>query len=469
LWDARDRLRPHREPEIHRVDLSAPLLSILAWGAEPQTFEWFDRPGDDRIAAAMSLLSRLGAVEHGRLTAVGRLLQRIPLHPRLARVLLAAHGSFEGCAACAWLSEPAAIERQPATTSDLLPILDRWQQMPRHLRDTAQNLQQLARAVLGEGFRDRIDEIDFRRALLAGYPDRVARRRPQTAQMAQHEYKVTLATGHGAVIARESGVHDGEWLIALDVTSGRASLRLRSGQAATTQALVRLASRIEPEWLTPTRSELRVELDRESGAVKAHAVDWYEEVMLREHPVAVPAADRARVLADAWVSRGPDEHSRRLIRRLRFAGADVDLRATIAAAATDARRLDEVVLSEGHLPWDIRQKLTRDAPADLTVPSGRAMPIDYAEDGSVSVSVKLQELFGLAETPRIGPVKTPITFHLLAPNARPVQTTQDLKSFWERTYPEVRKELRGRYPRHPWPEDPWTAPATHRTRKRGSQ
>jgi ATP-dependent helicase HrpB len=93
------------------------------------------------------------------------------------------------------------------------------------------------------------------------------------------------------------------------------------------------------------------------------------------------------------------------------------------------------------------------------------MTIDYASDGSASVSVKLQELFGLAETPRIGRNRTPITFHLLAPNQRPVQTTQDLKSFWERTYPEVRKELRGRYPRHPWPDDPWNAPATHRTKR----
>ena len=97
---------------------------------------------------------------------------------------------------------------------------------------------------------------------------------------------------------------------------------------------------------------------------------------------------------------------------------------------------------------------------------GRDMTIEYADDGTVSVAVKLQELFGLAETPRLGASATPITFHLLAPNARPVQTTRDLKSFWERTYPEVRKELRGRYPRHPWPEDPWNAPPTHRTKKR---
>jgi ATP-dependent helicase HrpB len=450
LWDARDRLRPHREAEIHRVDLSALLLSILAWGAEPHTFEWFDRPRDERTTAAASLLARLGAVEHGRLTDTGRLLQRIPLHPRLARILLDAHGSFEGSAACAWLSEPAPIERRPATTSDLLPILDRWNQMPPYLRQAAQNLQQIAKTLLGDRFRDRISEIEFRRALLGGYPDRVARRRTSD--------QVTLATGHGAVIARESGVHDAEWLIALDVTSGRTS--------ATTQALVRLASRIEPEWLAPTRSELRCELDGESGAVKAHEVDWYDEVVLREHPVAVPPADRARVLAEAWAAREPDEDSRRLMRRLRFAGAGVDLDALIATAAAEARRLDEVILAEDMLPWDARQKLIAAAPDRLAVPSGRDMRIEYGEDGSVSVSVKLQELFGLADTPRIGPANTPITFHLLAPNGRPVQTTQDLKSFWERTYPEVRKELRGRYPRHPWPEDPWTAPATHRTKRR---
>ena len=457
LWDARDRLRPHRDAEIHRVDLSALLLSILAWGAEPHTFEWFDRPGDERLTAATSLLARLGAVEHGRLTDTGRLLQRIPLHPRLARILLDAHGSFEGCAACAWLSEPAPMERRPATTSDLLPILDRWNQMPFHLRQAAQNLQQIAKTLLGNRVRDHISEIEFRRALLAGYPDRVARRRTGP-QKAQTESMVTLATGHGAVIARESGVHDAEWLIALDVTSGRTS--------ATTQALVRLASRIESDWLAPTRSELRVELDRESGAVKAHEVDWYDEVVLREHPVAVPPADRARMLAEAWTAREPDEDSRRLMRRLRFAGAGVDLDALIATAAAEARRLDDVILKEDMLPWDARQKLVAAAPDRLMVPSGRDMQIEYGEDGSVSVSVKLQELFGLADTPRIGPAKTPITFHLLAPNGRPVQTTQDLKSFWERPYPEVRKELRGRYPRHPWPEDPWTAPATHRTKRR---
>jgi ATP-dependent helicase HrpB len=253
-------------------------------------------------------------------------------------------------------------------------------------------------------------------------------------------------------------VHDADWLIALDVTSGRTS--------ATTQALVRMASRIEPEWLTPTRSELRHELDPDNGTVRAHEVDWYDAVALREHPIAAHESERTRILAAAWLERGPDERSRRLLQRLKFAGITLELTPIAETAASQARKLSDVTLTEDHLPWNVRQTIATLAPDRLTVPSGRDMTIEYADDGTVSVAVKLQELFGLAETPRLGASATPITFHLLAPNARPVQTTRDLKSFWERTYPEVRKELRGRYPRHPWPEDPWNAPPTHRTKKR---
>lgn len=448
LWDARDRLRPHREAEIHRVDLSSTLLSILAWGSSADAFEWFDRPDADRVATAAALLARLGAVQGAQITALGRLMQRLPLPPRLARVLIAAHGSFEGAAACAWLWEPTRFDGPRAANScDLLPILDQWTRMPPHLRQVAQNLQRISRELIGTAFRARIDEEALRHALLAGYPDRVAKRRGGD--------RVTLASGHGAVIGRESGVHDADWLIALDVTSGRTS--------ATTEASVRLASRIEPEWLSPTRSETRVELNADTGAVKAFDVDWYDEVALREHPTAPSDDDRARVLADAWLAREPDPQSARLVARLRFAGEAIDIRGAVQSAAAGARRLSDVVLTEDSLSWEARESLRKLAPDRLTVPSGRAMTVDYEADGSVSIAVKLQELFGLAETPRIGPARTPITFHLLAPNGRPVQTTQDLKSFWERTYPEVRKELRGRYPRHPWPEDPTTAQPTHRT------
>ncbi|HEY6214555.1 MAG TPA: ATP-dependent helicase C-terminal domain-containing protein, partial [Vicinamibacterales bacterium] len=117
-------------------------------------------------------------------------------------------------------------------------------------------------------------------------------------------------------------------------------------------------------------------------------------------------------------------------------------------------------------PPDAAGALDRDAPDSLVVPSGRLKTIEYHDDGSVSVSVKLQEMFGLVETPRIGPRREAIVFELLAPNGRPVQVTRDLRSFWDRTYPEVRKELRGRYPKHPWPEDPWSATPTARTRRK---
>jgi len=470
LWDERDRLRPHREAEIHRVDLSGPLLAILSWGAEPDSFEWFDRPAADRIAAAMSLLERLGAVAGGQATAIGRQMQRLPLHPRLARVVIAAGGSFEGCAAATLLSEPVPFEgTRPSTSCDLLPMLDRWSRMPPHVRRSCESLEQTARSLLGDAHQSHVDESQLRRALLTGYPDRVARRRPQKTQMAQDDSTVTLATGHGAIIGRESGVHDAEWLIALDVTSGRTraprAAAARGWTSATTQAIIRMASRIEAEWLQPTRGELHHAIDPVPGSVKAVERDWYDDVILREHPVA-PADDvRASMLAKAWIERGPDEQSARLLRRLTFAGASLDVTPLVAAAAASARRISDIALTEDHLPWDLRQKLNASAPDRLTVPSGREMTIDYRDDGTVSVSVKLQELFGLAETPRLGQRRTPITFHLLAPNGRPVQTTQDLKSFWERTYPEVRKKLRGRYPRHPWPDDPWNATPTHRTKK----
>jgi ATP-dependent helicase HrpB len=422
LWDARDRLRAHREPEIDRVDLAAALLSILAWGSHPDTFEWFDAPDAGRIASAMSLLTRLGAIDGARVTDLGRLLQRLPLHPRLGRVLVAGHGSDEAIAACADITGEAAT----------------------------QPLRQIATRLLGDRYRAHISDVELRRAVLTGYPDRVARRREGD--------RGTLATGHGVLIGNNSGADRADWFIALEVTAGRTS--------AMTQALVRKALPIEPEWLDATRSEVIEEFDASSGSVKARAVEWYDNVILRERPMAPSDDRRIELLARSWVA---DAASQRLLNRLAFAGIDADIDALVRLAAQTARKITDVALDEELLAWDVRQQVDRLAPDRLTVPSGRDMRIEYGADGSVSVSVKLQELFGLAETPRIGRDQTPITFHLLAPNGRPVQTTRDLKSFWARTYPEVRKELRGRYPRHPWPDDPWNATPTHRTTRRPSR
>lgn len=451
LWDHRDRLRPHRDAEIHRVDLAGPLLAILAWGASPADFEWFDAPAADRIEAGIALLTRLGALDNGQITTVGRQMQELPLTPRLARVLIGGAGSFEVCASCTYLSEPAVIDTGSASAaSDMLPLLDRWPSWPPHLRHTTTALLESAKRVLGGHHPPKSSESDLLRALLSGYPDRVAKRRSGD--------RFTLASGHGAVIARDSHVRAAEWIVALDVTAGRTT--------ATTEALVRLASSIDPSWLTPTSSELRHTLDGDSGTVKAVEIDWFDAIALCEHPVTPDPSERTRLLAAAWRDAAQDPSSTRLLRRLAFAGTSIDVDELVQAQAASAKRVSDISLTEESLPWDTRDRLTKLAPDKLVVPSGRAITIDYEDDGGVSVSVKLQELFGLAQTPRMGPARTPITFHLLAPSGRPVQTTRDLESFWERTYPEVRKELRGRYPRHPWPDDPWTAAPTHRTKRR---
>ena len=488
LWDARDRLRPHREPEIHRIDLSSTVLDVIAWGGDPRTLEWFERPREDALDAALTLLARLGLVElrnpqsaignpqYVHLTPVGEQVRRLPLHPRLARMLVEAGGGRQIAQACALLSERHFLPpRTATTTSDLLSALDNWNAVPPHVH-------RVADVIVGFGLRIADSIVDsrpnsiadsaqreqaFLRAILSGYPDRVAQRREPGSP------NVRLASGTGATIAPESGVQDGEFLVALDVSrnpqSDRQSNRQSNPQSQIRDpqytARVRLASIVEREWLTPTASELVHRFDKASGKVRAVTVDRYDALVLAERPAPVDPAIAARLLADAWLARGPREEDARLLRRLRFAGKDADVATMVRAAAYGARALGEVRIARA-LAADELRDLDRDAPESLAVPSGRHAPLEYHEDGSVSASVKLQELFGLAETPRVGRQREAVVLALLAPNGRPVQVTRDLRSFWDRTYPEVRKELRGRYPKHPWPEDPWTAPPTARTKRR---
>lgn len=207
-------------------------------------------------------------------------------------------------------------------------------------------------------------------------------------------------------------MHEGEFLVALDVSGGQ-------------EALVRIASVVDRAWLEPTREDVAHEYV--NGRVRATKRLWYDALLLKEINVPPDPLEVARLTPKKEM---PPE----LARRIAFAG--------------EAKRVDQL------------------APERIELPSGRTAKLEYQEDGSVLASVKLQELFGLADTPRIGPHRTPVTFALLSPAGRPVQVTRDLRSFWNGTYQEVRKELRARYPRHPWPDDPWTAPATHRTKKR---
>lgn len=452
LWDKRDRLRPHREPEIHRVDLAGAVLDVIAWGGDPATFEWFEPPADEAIRAATTLLARLGAVANGRLTPRGGLLRRFPLHPRLGRILVEAGGAREAAAACALLSERHFLPPRAATTSsDLLSALDNLRALPGHVMRVAVAIEREAARVLGRRTRAHLAEAEFRRALLAGYTDRVGRRREPGAP------RVLLASGHGAVVSAESGVRDGEFLVAIDVQAGR------RGMGA--EARIRLASVVDQDWLAPTHREVVHRFDTSAGRVRAALVERYGALRLAERPTPPDPAVAATLIAQAWHERGPSAADDRLLRRLRFAGHDVDVSELVGRACRGLSALDEVDLAR-HLSRTVRGDLDRLAPESIAVPSGRSVTLEYREDGTVSASVKLQELFGLADTPRVGPRPEAVLFELLAPNGRPVQTTRDLRSFWARTYPEVRRELRGRYPKHPWPEDPWTAVATARATPR---
>jgi ATP-dependent helicase HrpB len=449
LWDSRDRLRPHREPEIHRIDLASPALDVLAWGTSPLDLEWFERPEDDRIEAALTLLERLGAAKAGRLTAEGQRIQKLPVHPRLARMLLASGGTRAMTRACALLSERHFFGRAAAsTTSDLLSALDNWTSVPPHVQHAAREIEHLV--VDAHPLRDASRDDDFRRAVLAGYPDRVAQRREPGSP------RMKLATGAGATLGPQSGVRDGEFLVALDVQAPS-----RPGEA---DSVIRVASLVERDWLEPNAIEHVHRFDRESGRVRALETEKYDALILIERPVAADAGIAAGILAERWLDRDPSDQDVQLVRRLKFAGRHIDLPNLVRAAAHGHTALSDVALARALSKEDLAA-LDRGAPDTLLVPSGRRAPLEYGDDGTVMASVKLQELFGLAETPKIGPRREPVVFSLLAPNGRPVQVTRDLRSFWERTYPEVRKELRGRYPKHPWPEDPWTATPTARAKR----
>jgi ATP-dependent helicase HrpB len=390
LWDERLILRPHREPEVRRVDLASTVLDIIAWGGDPLTFGWYERPPEHRIVSALELLRRLGAIDP-RLTPLGEKLRRLPLHPRLARVLI--DGGEPAARVCALLSEDV----RNIGSGDALTLAD----SPR-LDFAARELARLVKGVKGG---------DVRRALLAGFPDRVAMRREPNS------LRLLLSSGTGAVLAKESGMHSGEFVVALDVSGGQ-------------EALVRIASVVEREWLTPTHEDV-VHTIKDNGQVRATKRVWYDQLLLRDINVP-PDPLEAHRLTEEW----------------KAANVDPELKRRIAFAGGDERRVQQL------------------APERIDLPSGRTAKLQYQEDGSVLASVKLQELFGLADTPRIGPRQTPVTFALLSPAGRPVQVTRDLRSFWNGAYQEVRRELRSRYPKHPWPEDPWTAEATHRTKRK---
>jgi ATP-dependent helicase HrpB len=499
LWDARDRLRPHREAEILRIDLASTVLDVCAWGGDPFTpgsFDWFERPPAHALDAARALLIALGALDgRGRITPLGAALRRVPAHPRLARLLFADGVSDRAARAVAWLSEGrrpgAATPGGGAATAecDVLAAVDpspgdASRAFPRHLEELARSLVRTVRTleIPAEARAAGSGDERFQRALLAAYPDRVARRRER------HGDRFVLATGTGARLNRASIVHHAEFIVAVDVhkVDGASGPRRPRQDGPATAGLadeptIVMASRIDPEWLTPTSRDVVHTWDAAAGKPRAARVARYDQLVLSSHPVAVDPVAAVPIVWRAWVARERTDDERLVIHRLRFAGDEApfaDIVRQLEAGGVDHADADAppvpdwwTSLDQGDtpleaLPADARRRLSTAAPSTLVVPSGREHRLDYRSDGSVVASVKLQELFGLARTPDVGPRRVPVTFELLAPNGRPVQVTRDLASFWARGYPDVRKELRGRYPRHPWPDDPWSATPTARAKPR---
>ncbi|HVW04257.1 MAG TPA: DEAD/DEAH box helicase, partial [Vicinamibacterales bacterium] len=386
LWDPRERLRPHREPDIARVDLASPLLDVIAWGGDPRTLDWFEAPPAGALDRAIDLLVALGIVDTSlHLTPLGQDVRRLPLHPRLGRLLIGTGAAPAAARACALLSERHFLPPAAGSTScDLLAAVDRDQTLPPHVQRVARDIREIARQALGARARASIDDETFRRAVLGAYPDRVARRRAPGSD------RFLLASGTGARLSRQSGVVHHEFIVAVDVAAG-ASVP----GAPIVEATIRLATGIERDWIQPTSSMVEHRLDEDTGVVRAARFERYGAIVLREIAIDPDEAARARLIADGAKRCGPTEEQSQLLRRLAAAGAPMSFDALVDQASAFARRLADVDITSV-LPNDARRALERFAPAELPLPSGRHARLRYQDDGRVVAAVKLQELFGLA-------------------------------------------------------------------------
>jgi len=503
LWTEHDErgLLPYEQPEIARVDLAWAALQLLAWGErDPAAFGWLEPPPAAALVRALDLLDWLGARAAGSLTPLGRDLARLPLHPRLARLLL--EGARSGCLAETALAAALLSERDPfrertrrlppgaaraASRSDLLDRVEalagrtpRREGDPggeRRVRQVAASLAEQVERRCGAAppLSARADrEEGLLGALLAAYPDRVARRREPGSDRA------LLVGGRGARLAPASAVTAEELFVAVDLDAGTQG-----------EALVRLASGVRREWLDPARLSVDegVGFDAARERVTARRVERYADLVLSEREVPADPERAAEVLAEAAAGdlgaalplAEPAVAS--YLARLRWlagvrpeldlpAFGDEELRALLPALCAGRRSFAELRSApllpwlEGRLDPAQRAALAREAPERIALPSGNAVRLRYEEGRPPVLAARIQELFGLAGTPRVAGGQVPVLLHLLAPNQRPQQVTDDLAGFWARTYPQVRKELAGRYPKHAWPLDPLAAAPERRPQRR---
>jgi len=504
-------------PEVRRVDLCSALLTLHTWGkTDPRQFNWYEAPPEPALGAAERLLSMLGALtseNDGRLTDIGRRLQSLPVHPRLGRLLLAAVEQDvlpQGAAIAALLSEKDILRSEsfdptrmyrPATqaASDLLIRLDLLEQAERQnfsasLKDSGLDLGAVRQVIR---VRDELLRIGQRLARLSAppqkpskqsspnddletrllklpllaYPDRVARRRGADPSGA------VMVGGGGIRLLAESAVQKAEFFLALDARHDQ--------RGQNRQVLVRIASAIEVDWLEQLfpqsiRRERSVVFDSQRERVVGVDAVYYRDLLLREDRNAPIDPDQAAaVLAEAIRPRAlelfnADESARNWLNRLAFLRQAMpehpwpkldaeELADLLASSAHGKRSLQELrqipllPLLQGTLPYPLNRDFEQFAPQDIEVPTGRRISLQYDAGAKPVLAVRLQELFGWTQTPRIAGGRVPVLIHLLGPNYRPVQITEDLASFWATTYFQVRKDLRTRYPKHSWPENPLTA------------
>jgi ATP-dependent RNA helicase HrpB len=493
---AQRSLAPFSPAEIVEADLAPLALELGSWGVrDAAALKWLDPPPAAMLASARDLLERLGALDRGgRITPHGREMARLGVHPRLAHMLLRARalGSLPLAADLAALLSERDLLRGTAGARDADmrgPIealrgesaaegIDRAA-LQRARRGARELLRQLG-AAAPEAAASRAG-ASIGGLLALAFPDRIGRQR------AGGEGRFTLTNGHGAHFAAPQGLARQELIVAVDLDDRERDARIR---------LAAPVGREEIETLMAARLERRdsVEWNARAQAVLARRVLRLDGLVLEESALPQIPREEARaamleglrqlgIESLPWSREARDLQARvAFVRRLGGAHerwpdlADAALAAGVSDwlapwldGITRREHLARVPLLEAlqaRLGWDERRELEALAPSHLTVPSGSRVRIDYLDESAPAVAVRLQEVFGLAATPRIGGGRVPITFKLLSPAQRPVQVTRDLASFWRGAYADVRKDLRGRYPKHDWPENPLEAPPVRGVRRR---
>ena len=489
--DARNR-RPVDEPEVRRVDLAGPLLRLASIG-ELDSFEWLDAPSAAARAMALEQLEDIGALTGGKISRLGHRLSGLPMSPRLGMLLLAGKdlgvpGLAAATAAVLEEGDPrprrggGAYGQTPTPSpSDLLDILLELEEFERGGRAStiaANRAKWVLRArdqasrLIGAlpGMEPGWDNAEpLGRALLAAFPSRLARRRETKSNRA------LLASGRGAKLADSSAVRDEELFIALDLMD------------APGEATIRLASGIDRSWLAPEgfHSELDIRFDEKTNRVETRKRLGWHGLALEEtdHPTPRDETTGELLAEAAWQRRETvfpkeDTPAGQFLARWRWLATEapglipaldeVLERLVLSGLCHGLRGLGELAQADwlgafaGRLSHQQSKDLDTHAPERMGLPSGNSVALSYEPGRPPVLAARIQELFGWKETPRIAQGKVRLLLHLLAPNYRPQQVTADLASFWNNTYQQVRKDLRGRYPKHPWPEDPWTAVAPQR-------